>query len=235
MIRQIVIVTVTLLLLLLACRPENSDNSQADAPDGTGLATMKTPAGDRLLPAAEGPVRSAFGVPQVDLNTYRLEIRGLVDSPYSLTWNDIKVMTKSETGTMLMYCVEGWEVFGKWEGLPVKDLLAMAGVKQDGKYVLFRCADGYSTSLPVVYIEKYNTLLASAVNGEPLQPKNGFPLRLVAFGKYGYKWAKWVTSIEVTSQSVPGFWESTGYTDEANVPLARRRYYEGSGAEPLSY
>lgn len=63
----------------------------------------------------------------------------------------------------------------------------------------------------------------------------GFPLRLIAFGKYGYKWAKWVNQLKVIDQSQIGFWESIGFPDQADVPISRRSYYEGQNAKPLEY
>ena len=108
-------------------------------------------------------------------------------------------------------------------------------MRPEGNNVLFRCADGYTTSLPLSYLLKYDIILAYEVNGTPLSVSDGFPLRLIAFGKYGYKWAKWITGMEATEKSVIGYWEGMGYTDKADVPLDRRRYYEGDDAQPLQY
>jgi len=117
----------------------------------------------------------------------------------------------------------------------VKDLLDKANVQQKGKYVLFHSVDGYKTALPISYLEKYSALLAYQVNGKPLKVNDGFPLRLIAFGKYGYKWAKWVDKLDVIYQSMLGYWENYGYSDKADVPIQRRRYYEGSNVKLLNY
>jgi len=201
------------------------------------VATMATPKGERLKPAEDGPIRSALGQPKVDLDTFQLSISGLVDSPFSLNWEEIQNWPAAYTGKMLMYCVEGWEVWGNWKGILVKDLLRKASLKGEAQYVTFHCIDGYSTALPIAYIEKYNAMLAYEVNGKPLKDHDGFPLRLVAFGKLGYKWAKWVNKLEAIESRRPrkGYWETKGYSDEANVRIGRRRYYEGSDAEPLDY
>ena len=139
------------------------------------------------------------------------------------------------TDTMIMYCVEGWEVWGKWKGVLIKDLLDKAQVQSDGEYILFECLDGYKTALPTSYLEKYNAMLAYQVNTALLQEHDGFPIRLIAFGKYGYKWAKWVTRLRVMDESQLGYWETLGYPDQAEVPLDRRRYYEGDTIKPLKY
>jgi DMSO/TMAO reductase YedYZ molybdopterin-dependent catalytic subunit len=222
-------------ILLQTCSPGPKTFSQENDRPGTSIPNMKTPTGARLLPAQEGPVRSAYDVPVIDLNTFRLEISGLVDSSFSLTWDQITRLSEYQTDTILMYCVEGWEVWGRWEGIRVKDLLDIAGVQPSGKYVLFTGIEGYTTSLSISYLIKYNALLAYNVNSYPLKPEDGFPLRLIAFGKFGYKWIKWVNRLKVIDKSQLGFWEDNGFPDEANVPLARRQYYEGKMAIPLSY
>jgi len=212
---------------------ENNDNNNNN--EITDVTTMATPEGGKLKSAQEGPIRSALGVPIIDLNTFKLEITGLVDYPYTLTWNEIQTFPAAYTDTILMYCVEGWEVWGNWKGILVKDLMDKARMQPEAKYIYFSCADSYSTALPVSYALKYNAMLAYEVNGSPLKEQDGFPLRLIAFGKYGYKWAKWVTKLEAVEKSRKGFWEMRGYSDQADVPLKRRRYYEGENAQSLDY
>jgi len=218
------------------CNPEPKNfDSNTDYNANVSFKYMRTPSGERLLSAEEGQERSVFGVPSIDLNTFKLEITGLVDSSYTLTWNEIGVQPETFSDTIIMYCVEGWEVWGNWEGIRVKDLLEKARIRPEGKFVLFRSADGYTTTLPVSYLVKYNAILAYNVNGSPLKVNDGFPLRLIAFGKFGYKWAKWVNSLEVIDESHPGFWETTGFSDEADVPVYRRKFYEGQKIKPLEY
>lgn len=225
------------ILAQISCK----DNKTVNTLNGPGdiekidITTMATPNGGKLKAAEDGPIRSALGQPKIDLNTFGLEITGLVDSSFSLSWEDINRIPPFFSDTMLMYCVEGWEVWGDWKGILVKDLLDKANVQQKGKYVLFHSVDGYKTALPISYLEKYNALLAYQVNGLPLKEHDGFPLRLIAFGKYGYKWAKWVNKLEIMNKSQIGYWEGYGYSDRADVPIDRRRYYEGSDAKSLEY
>jgi len=188
-----------------------------------------------LLPAEEGPVRSAFGNPVIEIDTFKLTISGLVDSSFSLGWEHILEFPASRTDTTIMYCVEGWEVWGDWKGILVKDLLNIASVKSNGEYILFESAEGYKTILSISYIEKYNAMLAYEVNGSFLQKHDGFPLRLIAFGKFGYKWSKWVENLTVMSsvQAADPVFED--YIDPANVPLNRRIPYEGNDIKPLEY
>jgi DMSO/TMAO reductase YedYZ molybdopterin-dependent catalytic subunit len=203
--------------------------------EGIDGFTMATPNGGELLPAEKGPVRSALGVPTINLDNFQLTVTGLVDSTYSLSWEEIKELPPTFTGRMIMYCVEGWEVWGNWKGVLIKDLLDRAHVQDDGAFILFECRDGYKTSLPISYLVKYNAMLAYQVNDALLQSQDGFPLRLIAFGKYGYKWAKWVSKLNVMNQSQLGYWEKLGYSDQADVSLDRRRFYEGDTITPLVY
>ena len=205
-----------------------------NAPQIGGL-TGATPKGGPLKSAREGPERSIFGVPGIDINTFTLRVSGMVDSSLELTWPQILELPTATTDTMLMYCVEGWEVWGTWEGVLLDTLFSMAGIQPGAKYALLNTADGYSTSHEVAYLHKYNAMLAYKVNGEYLANNDGFPLRLICFGKFGYKWAKWVNDIELTNYNVLGFWEKNGYDDQALVPIERRIYFEGMNAEPIEY
>lgn len=223
-------------IIFVCCKPETKNISPTSSNNGQpDLENAVTPYGEKLLPAEEGPVRSALGVPGIDLSTFKLEITGLVDTSFNLTWDRIRNLQESFSENIVMYCIEGWDVWGKWEGILVRDLLAKAHVQPEGKYVLFSGADGYTTSLPISYLEKYNALLAYNVNGSPLKMSDGFPLRLIAFGKYGYKWAKWVNKLKIINMSQAGYWETEGFPDKADVPMYRRSFYEGKNAKPLEY
>ena len=234
-IRKIPIITIILTCSFSGCVEDSDKATHSYKPRETDGITMATPEGGELKPAEEGPVRSALGVPSIDLETFQLTINGLVDSSYSLNWEEIQELKPAYTGFMIMYCVEGWEVWGKWEGVLIKDLLDKAHVQTGGEYILFECVEGYKTALPIAYLVKYNSMLAYQVNGAPLQSQDGFPLRLIAFGKFGYKWAKWVDKLTVMDESQRGYWEKLGYDDRADVPLDRRRFYEGDSIKPLSY
>ena len=233
--RKIPIITIILICSFSGCVDDGDGAKPGYKPREIDGISMATPNGGKLKPAEEGPIRSALGEPAIDLETFQLTIDGLVDSSYSLSWEEIQQLKPAYTGFMIMYCVEGWEVWGKWKGVSIKDLLDKAYVQTGGEYILFESADGYKTSLPIAYLVKYNSMLAYEVNGAPLQSHDGFPLRLIAFGKFGYKWAKWIHKLTVIDKSQLGYWEKLGYSDRADVPLDRRIFYEGDSAKPLSY
>jgi len=224
---------ILLCLLIFSC--DETTITQEKTGKSIDVTTMATPKGEKLRPAEKGPVRSALGQPDIDLNIFRLSAGGLVESPFSLTWQEIQDLNAVYSDTILMYCVEGWEVWGNWKGILVEELLEKSSLKNDATHVFFHCADGYTTALPLAYIRKYGVMLAYEVNGKPLEDYDGFPLRVIAFGKLGYKWAKWVNRLEIIDTTKPGFWENYGYTDKADVPLSRRRYYEGENVKAIEW
>lgn len=156
------------------------------------------------------------GTQYIDRDTYRLTVTGLVGRPLNLTYGDLLALP-AYSEIVYMPCVEGWGFTAKWTGFRITDLLKMAELSPDATYVLFRSADGYSSGLPLSYIVARDTLMAYGINDVTLPPDRGFPLQVVAADKYGYKWAKWVTSIEIGDKEVEGFWESRGYSNSGDV------------------
>ena len=105
-----------------------------------------------------------------------------------------------------------------WEGIPLKEMLADADVKPEATVVIFYAYDGYSTSLPLEYIVDNNIMMAYEMNNVTLPPERGYPFQLVAESKWGYKWIKWITAIEVSdNEDYRGYWESRGYPNDADV------------------
>lgn len=156
------------------------------------------------------------GTQIVDREAYRLKVIGLVDKEISWTYDDLLGL-QAYSEVAYMPCVEGWGFNAKWTGFQAMDLLNRSGVRPEAKYIIFRTAENYSTGFPLDYLKEKNVLMAYGINDLTLPPDRGFPLQLVAKGKYGYKWAKWITSIEVTDKEERGYWESRGYSDSANV------------------
>jgi len=105
-----------------------------------------------------------------------------------------------------------------WEGILVKDLLETADVSENAKTVIFHAYDGYTTSFPVEYIVDNNITLAYKLNNVTLPQERGFPFQLVAKSKWGYKWIKWVTEIELSDNiNYEGYWESRGYSNDGDL------------------
>ena len=115
-------------------------------------------------------------------------------------------------------CVEGWIVKILWEGILLKDLIGKDNIMSTAKIIIFHAYDGYTTSFPINYILDNNILLAYKANEIILPPNRGFSFMLVAESKWGYKWIKWVTKIEISDdEAFRGFWESRGYANEGDI------------------
>jgi len=160
---------------------------------------------------------SIKGPQRVDIKAYRLKVRGLVDKPLVLSYDEV-LARPAESRVTVIHCVEGWDVKILWEGVPLAALIDAAGAKTSANTVIFRSADGYSTSLPLAYIRQKNILLAYKMNGLTLPEERGFPFEVAAEAKWGYKWARWVTAIELTDDpSFKGYWESRGFNNNGDL------------------
>jgi DMSO/TMAO reductase YedYZ molybdopterin-dependent catalytic subunit len=167
--------------------------------------------GEKLDPIEKFEENSIGGPQHVNIGKYSLKIGGLVDKSLSLSYDQV-LSRQALSKITVIHCVEGWDVKVLWEGVPLAGLLGEAGVKPAANTVVFRSYDGYSTSLPLDYILKKNILLAYKMNGLTLPEERGFPFQVVAEDKWGYKWAKWVTGIELSNDpNTKGYWESRGY------------------------
>ncbi|MBD3388329.1 MAG: molybdopterin-dependent oxidoreductase [Candidatus Altiarchaeales archaeon] len=160
---------------------------------------------------------SIRGPQQINASTYRLEVTGLVDNPGEYTYEDI-LNHQRYSKIVTLYCVEGWDVTILWEGVLVRDLLEEAEVMPEADTVIFHAQDGYSTSLPLSYFTENDIILAYSMNNVTLPAERGFPFQLVAEDKWGYKWVKWVTEIEVSDEpDYRGYWETRGYNQDGSV------------------
>jgi len=190
------------------------------ASDDAALAAVqiKEYQGERLSSLGDFQENSIKGPQRVDVNSYRLQVTGLVDKPLAYTYNDVLSGHKSYNKPVTLDCVEGWSVKILWQGVLVSDLIAPAGVLPAANTVIFHAYDGYTTSLPLKYIQDNNIMLAYQINGVELPPERGFPFQLVAEDKWGYKWIKWVTGIELSDNpDYKGYWERAGYSNDGSL------------------
>ncbi len=156
------------------------------------------------------------GTQYINRTTYRLKITGLVDKELDWSYDELLGL-QAYSEVAYMPCVEGWGFNAKWTGFRIMDLLNRSGLKSGATYAIFYTAENYSTGLPLEYLMDNNILMAYGINDLTLPPDRGFPFQLVARDRYGYKWAKWITMIEVTDKKVLGYWESRGYSDSAKT------------------
>ena len=149
-------------------------------------------------------------VRHVDGGTWRLEVSGAVTERRFWTLADLRALP-AESQITRHICIEGWSAIGQWGGVPFRDFLRRIGADTRARYVAFRCADGYSSSIDMATALHPQTLLALTFRGEPLPPKYGFPVKLRVPTKLGFKNPKHIVAIEVTNVYPGGFWEDYGY------------------------
>jgi DMSO/TMAO reductase YedYZ molybdopterin-dependent catalytic subunit len=169
-----------------------------------------------LTPISAQQNNAIKGTQYIDRSTYKLQVTGLVENNLSMSYNEL-LQLPAYSEVAYLPCVEGWGFNAKWTGFRVMDLLDKAKLKPNASYVVFYSSDGYSTGEPIDYLRQNQILMAYGINDVTLPPERGFPFQLVAKSKYGYKWGKWITSIEVVDKEVAGYWESRGYSNTANV------------------
>lgn len=173
--------------------------------------------GEKLGSILDFRENSIKGTQRVDKNSYKLEITGLVSTPKVYSYEDI-LKFPSYQKVVAINCVEGWSVKVLWEGVLVKDLFKDLTIGQDAKTVIFYAMDGYSTSFPLDYILQNNIIMADKMNGQVIPSERGFPFQLVAEQKWGYKWIKWITKIELSDNvNYEGYWESRGYNNNGDL------------------
>ena len=161
---------------------------------------------------------SIKGVQNVDLDTYSLSVTGLVSQPQSYTYNEVLDQFSHLKKVASLHCVEGWSATLLFEGIPLRDLLEKSSPLPAAQIVIFRSVDGFTTSLPLDYFLSGEIIMAFKINGLTIRPENGFPFQLIAEGKWGYKWAKWISGIELSDNvDYRGFWESRGYSNTGNL------------------
>ncbi len=161
---------------------------------------------------------SIHGPPAVEIASYELAVGGAVASPRNYTYGEVLDRFPRESRVVTLSCVEGWDATSLFEGVAVTDLLNASSLSPDATTVIFTALDGYTTSLPLSAIRDGRLLIAFRVNNLTLPRSLGFPFILVAEDRWGYKWCRWVTRIEASSDaSYRGFWERRGYSNDGDV------------------
>jgi len=171
--------------------------------------TGSKPTGDLYETETEGggfPVTSwvADDPDPVDPDDWTLSVRGRVEEELSLAYDGVAGGGPAREIEATLDCTSGWYTHQRWGGVRVGDLLDSAGASDDARYVRFTSVTGYRWSLPIE--EARDALLATHVRGESLSHGHGAPARLVAPGRRGFQWVKWVETVEVRERGDPMQW-----------------------------
>jgi DMSO/TMAO reductase YedYZ molybdopterin-dependent catalytic subunit len=146
----------------------------------------------------------------VDSTDYKLEVGGMVREKQ--TWRLPELYALPQVSQITRHiCVEGWSAIGKWSGPRFSDFLARIGADTSARYVGFKCADDYYTSIDMATALHPQTIMAFKYADQVLPPKYGFPWKLRIPTKLGFKNPKHVMALFVTNEDPGGYWEDKGY------------------------
>lgn len=150
--------------------------------------------------------------PEIDGKEWKLAVSGLVDN--KKTWTLAELSKLPEVSQITRHiCVEGWSAIGSWQGTPLRDFLKLIGADTNAKWVHFRCAEDYYTSLDMPTALHPQTQMTFKFDNKILPQAYGFPMKIRVPTKLGFKNPKYVTSMEVTNDYKGGYWEDQGYND----------------------
>jgi DMSO/TMAO reductase YedYZ molybdopterin-dependent catalytic subunit len=150
--------------------------------------------------------------PRVDAADWKLEVSGLVQNKKAWTLAELHKLPEVSQITRHI-CVEGWSAIGSWQGTPLRDFLKLVGADTTAKWVVFRCAEDYWSSLDMPTALHAQTQMTFKFDNQLLPRAYGFPMKIRVPTKLGFKNPKYVTSMEVTNDYKGGYWEDQGYND----------------------
>ena len=194
-------------------------------PNGQELLTPLPESNPPIGGGAEGTFRiyTVTPIPKFDQATWSFAVDGLVDRPLAWDWASFaKLARKAQASDF--HCVTGWSVYhATWEGIPLKEFLALAGVRPEAKYVKFYSGDGaYTDALSLEQAGMDDAMVAALLDGKPIPEDLGGPVRLIVPRMYAYKSVKWLQRIELIDREHIGYWQERGYEVDAWVPGAKR-------------
>ena len=184
---------------------------------------------DRLPPGqtltSKWPVLHHGPTVQVaDPGAWRLAVTGAVDRPLSFSLDDLDALGPVDIRCDI-HCVTTWSRLDNvFTGVRLRDVLGAAGARPEGRFIVFRCARGFTTSIPRDVADGDDVALVWAHDGVPLTAEHGFPLRALVPRLYFWKSAKWLEGVDVVETDELGFWERNGYNNSAD-PWREERYW----------
>jgi DMSO/TMAO reductase YedYZ molybdopterin-dependent catalytic subunit len=203
-------------------------------PEGSGPTNRhgmpSVPIGQHLV--KNWPVLDLGEQPDVSLKDWRLDITGLVENPFTLTWDEFLALPQTDDVSDF-HCVTTWSRLGNhWRGVRFNAIAELAVPRDDARYVLCTGYDfmpgtyiPYTVNIPLTRALEDDVLLVHTWEGRPLPREHGGPCRMITPKLYAWKGAKWIRKIELLARDRKGFWEERGYSNSAE-PWFNDRYSE---------
>jgi DMSO/TMAO reductase YedYZ molybdopterin-dependent catalytic subunit len=165
--------------------------------------------------------------PKIKEADWKLEVGGMVKNPSTFTLQQLKDQFEVHDLEFVMSCISnpvGGDLAGNaiWTGFKMKDLMQAVGVEPGGKWIVWEAADNFYESIPLAEVLEEDCRLVYGINGDALDQKHGFPLRVLIPGRYGMKSPRWITKITVASEEKLGYWANRGWTRTAFVQPTSR-------------
>jgi sulfoxide reductase catalytic subunit YedY len=205
---------------------------------GSGIEEIAAADGNNMLPApvalaesnppiggggqGEFRIYTVTEIPKFSSDNWQFVISGLVDKPVSWNWEQFMKL-KRKVQVSDFHCVTGWSVYKlTWEGIPLSELLQIAGVKSTAHFAKMYSGDKvYTDCLSLEQGKMEDVMVAVLMDGKPIPQQLGGPVRLIVPKMYAYKSVKWLQAIELVEKEHIGYWEVRGYDNDAWVPGKR--------------
>ena len=162
------------------------------------------------------PVFYAEGMPEYDLDSWRLLVEGLISQPLDFTFSQV-LSWPQQTVDARIASVSGWSVRLPWQGTLWRDFIKLALPLSTATHVTFVSMGGYESNVPLGKLDHPRVLLCHSIAGERLEHEYGAPLRMIIPNLWGYKSVKGLARIIFLDDEEGGFWEDRGYTREAEI------------------
>jgi DMSO/TMAO reductase YedYZ molybdopterin-dependent catalytic subunit len=179
------------------------------------------------------PVLDLGEQPEIERETWKLEVGGLVENPMTLDWNQFNALAQADDVSDF-HCVTAWSRFDNhWRGVRFKTIAELVVPGDEARFVLctgYDFAPGtfipYTSNIPLERAIEDDVLLVHTWEGRPLPREHGGPCRLITPKLYAWKGTKWIRKIEFLASDTKGFWEVRGYSNSAE-PWFNDRYSSG--------
>ena len=215
LVTAVVVIAVVAAFVILELRPGSPSNGTTPL----AAAEVRSYQGQDLSSISDVPENAIAGTQYLNESDYQLTVTGLTATTKVSTYREILDNHRHYSKVVTLDCVEGWSVTKiTYEGIPLRALLASAGVRPEAGYVEFISGDGlYTDTLTLEQAAVEDVMVALLIDGKPIPSALGGPARLVVPQMYAYKSVKWLTAIRLIDKPKAGYWEERGYPADATI------------------